>query len=149
MKSASMAESKLSDLIAGLEAAAEGSRLLSAEVFCAAHDHTLVGWSNDWAPGGFIYVRPSGASVFSSGDDHAAFTTSLDAIVALIERKLPGWIVRLDMHPTGSEASVEPAWKSLDRPRSKSIWVGQAHRAPLALCIALLRALQLQGGSEQ
>lgn len=139
-----MAESKLTDLIAKLEAAAEGSRALDRQVALAAG----VLFLDD---GNRLYAldRDDGGRVYGGlGEDILIrpFTTSLDAIVALIERKLPGKVGDL-VHDARAAVSRDHAlhirfWKP-DTDGSYTTALA------LALCIALLSALQLQGGSEQ
>lgn len=124
-----MAESKLTDLIARLEAATEGCRDLDL-VFAQT---VGANWSYTGEPPRVIYCKP--------------FTTSLDAIVALIERKLPdrAWMLsspdKLLSHPLcqGEIAEGELAFETVK---------GCAPTPALALCIALLSALRQQGGSE-
>lgn len=134
------------ELIARLEAASEGSRALDRAVALAAgvlfidEDNRLYALDRD--DGGRVYgglgedilIRP--------------FTTSLDAIVALIERKLPGWSwgVSGALSPPCTGLLYEPA------PTASGYRVKvriSASKPPLALCIALLRALaQHQGEAE-
>ena len=72
----------------------------------------------------------------------AALTRSMDAIVALIERKLPGWHIQVERHPDFCDATL---WPSPDAP----YWLTHAATMPLALCASFLRALQAQQeGSE-
>lgn len=145
-----MAESKLTDLIAKLEAAAKGSRELDALIWIATDPKPLGNikhWVHEWAPGwrlgdveGFIYMRDH-----PTGSDWPApeFTTSLDAIVALIERKLPGsgLVMAATTQPWAQVYRTDDPGSNLDAVAASTL--------PLALCIALLSALQLQGGSEQ
>lgn len=67
------------------------------------------------------------------------YTASLDAALALVERKLPGWTWRLDSPDTPSE----PAFARLSGPERRS-GVGWAKTPALALLAALLRALIAQ-----
>ena len=142
-------EGGLSELISSLEAASEGSRELDALVFCAAHGHAFERWS-ELRETGFIYRRPSGVSVCSLGEDEKPYTTSIDAAVALIERKLPGWTLAnlsqeddktwfaelregfLTSYRRVIHSSSEPGRLPSARPPTPA----------LALCIALLRALR-------
>lgn len=59
-----------------------------------------------------------------------SYTTSLDAALALAERVLPGWFLSLDT--SGVHARL---WIG-ERPS----FAGLAATAPLALCIAILKA---------
>ena len=116
-------EAHLSDLIAKLEAASEGSRELDALVWVAATGSTF--------------------SHLAENAHLDRVTTSLDAIVALIERKLPGraWMLsspdKLLSHPLcqGEVAEGEFSFETTK---------GCAPTPALALCIAFLRALQAQ-----
>lgn len=78
----------------------------------------------------------------------AALTQSIDAIVALIERKLPGWVRSIDYDPTNSiksAVSLAPTfWPHWDSAADVGGVVGGGATEPLAACSALLRALQAQ-----
>lgn len=84
-----------------------------------------------------------------------AYTTSLDAIVALIGEKLPGWsvVIRLPgeakhKHTCEVAAPDDPA-ASITDPWPFRTSAG-ASSAPLAACIALLRAIQTkESGHDQ
>lgn len=139
----------LAQLIARLEAASEGSRELDGVVAI------LAGWfrvqprfthnrKGGWiAPENLIGADNEGRPQLDSlhgttiHRDPPRFTTSLDAIVALIERKLPGWHLQVEKHPGFCDATL---WPSPDAP----YWLTHAATMPLALCIAFLRALQAQ-----
>lgn len=95
-------------------------------------DYPPPGWKNRWTHGTYHAPR---------------YTASLDAVVALIERELPGWdIVTQSRDGIGSVVLAEPkdgkpwgecikaASSPLDRPM------------PLAYCLAFLRALESRGG---
>ncbi|HEY9219572.1 MAG TPA: hypothetical protein VIO94_16105 [Phenylobacterium sp.] len=130
------------ELISSLEKATEGSRELDAEIAVL-----LSGDPEAWV------VNPAPHSIFSpvpgwwrTGDDVSheapAYTTSIDAIVALIERKLPGW---------GFDVTYRAAWGNStacvigpERSSPPHSAAGKTHA--LALATALLRALQHQGG---
>lgn len=73
-----------------------------------------------------------------------AYTASLDAALALVERKLPGWTWRLD----SPDSASEPAFARLSGPEWRS-GAGWAKTPALALLAALLRALIAQGEAEQ
>lgn len=124
----------LAQLIARLEAASEGSRpldwLIAEEIGDEAFRLKAAAWP-PFAPGSKI------------DKDIPAFTTSLDAIVALIERKLPGhaWMLsspdKLLSNPLcqGEVAEGEFSFETTK---------GCAPTPALALCIAFLTALQAQ-----
>lgn len=135
-------EGGLSELISSLEAASEGSRELDALVGLAIRD--------DY-PRTSAEILGDGTIRDGAGPYYAKhFTTSLDAAVALIERKLPGCGITVDREAAcngsvgggavingyiGREGPEGRAWGWID---------AKAHTMPLALCVALLKALQDQ-----
>ena len=131
---------KLTELIERLEAASEGSRpldwLIAEELGDEAFRLKAAAWP-PFAPGSKI------------DKDIPAFTTSLDAIVALIDRKLTGWIIeRIGEHVFADHRAKGPFMATLrTSPVLTGLTFAQCHYArsrPLALCIAFLRALQAQ-----
>lgn len=151
-----MAESKLTDLIAKLEAATGPDREADCEIWAIARgldlewqgttlvagDEGVIGWID---PGQHSRNFHTNRSATAPGSI-PTYTASLDAIVALIERKLPGKVGDL-VHDARAAVSRDHAlhirfWKP-DTDGSYTTALA------LALCIALLSALQLQGGSEQ
>ena len=64
-----------------------------------------------------------------------AYTTSIDAITALIGEKLPGWVKGYQDDPDGARAI-------LANPETLYARWSTAKTAPLALCIAMLRAIK-------
>lgn len=135
-------------LVERLEAAECGSRELDALVFVAA--------AND--PNTYV-IGPSPESIFShvpgwyaTGSDFSAaadpVTTSLDAALALAERVLPGWYWRAGNTPIGRwhHGRYTHGWAHLSRKDASNCdrgdeATGWAATAPLALCIAILKAL--------
>lgn len=126
----------LAELIARLEAASQGSRPLDREMMLLVGDAREVDHCTFYGPD---------ESVWYLGDyEHETdlpplpyLTSSLDAIVALIERKLPGWWVQyLGQTTKGWAARIERQGTSLGLFNSTT--------PALALCIAFLRALQAQ-----
>jgi len=73
------------------------------------------------------------------------YTTSLDAIVALIERELPGpgpyWEVRRLLPSERVPGALGPFWAAVGRPGERE--GTDAATAALALCIAFLKAKAL------
>lgn len=122
-----------SDLIARLEKAEAGSRELDAEIATA-----VLGWK--WIAVEQVWELPAGSSWPQSRSRWGvtAYTTSLDAIVALIGEKLPGmdWTVS----STGEVYLVGP--------NIVNDWfeANGAKTPALALCSSLLRALQAKEG---
>lgn len=140
----------LAQLIAKLEAASEGSRELDAAMFRAIGAPLPDKFANlnlelTWGPDGSAYMPVGEMQVRY---EPPAYTTSLDAIVALIERKLPGWtLARLGQNDdkTWYAELREGYLTSYDRVASSSYRPGSRPATPaLALCIAFLRALQAQ-----
>lgn len=146
-----------SELIGRLEAASEGSRELDGEVLwlvdrpraLRAYWNAAFGMPKE-LPEDF---RPSGLGLQGIIAAAPTFTTSLDAIVALIERKLPGeagWAWGTSDNPMIVERFNAEAWvRCYDARRDNTRWEARSSTAPLALCIALLRALQHQGEAER
>jgi hypothetical protein len=116
-----------SDVIKRLEEAEVGSRELDREVWKASGDDVYF----DTLP----------------GDRSAAYTRSLDAAVALVERVLPG----INGNSHGYDKGLH--WPGVDAFVSRNNvesghWIVEAQHAtsiPLALCIALLKAVEAQG----
>ena len=72
------------------------------------------------------------------------FTTSLDAVLALVERVLPGWTADLYLFGDGSggpEANVYP--KDQPFPVERDVW-GEGKTLAIALLLALLSAMESQ-----
>ena len=67
------------------------------------------------------------------------YTASVDAVIALIEEKLPGWCVML---ATTKGGGWWARLRQVDEPQP--YWAANAATAPLALLLALCRALQAQ-----
>lgn len=135
----------LAQLIERLEAASEGSRELDATMFRAIGAPLPDKFANlnlelTWGPDGSAYMPVGEMQVRY---EPPAYTTSLDAIVALIERKLLGWSwgVSGALSPTCTGMLYEPAPTATGY-RTKRRADGKT--PALALCIAFLRALQAQ-----
>lgn len=114
-----------------------------------AHTVREVGWDHDWFrhPGEFILVRYPGADDRAGCETWkpAPVTGSLDAITTLIERKLPGWAwyvqsIGVDPYPACSADLWIPAQRTQGLP-VEAVRRAEAATAPLALCLAFLRAL--------
>lgn len=122
------------ELIARLEAASEGSRELDAAILSAIGDQALdrgrFGW--EWRPERVGFWRPMPEP-----------TTSIDAIVALIERKLPVLAdFYIAQHRGSARATIWLDGKPFDG-------VKEGRDKPLAACIAFLRALRTQDQGDQ
>ena len=138
------------DLIARLEAAEGGSFELDVEIL------VLLGWtySRRLSPHG--YWEPPAWWVATGNDPLPYPTTSLDAIVALIEEKLPGWTT--DVHTADASPCTYPVHWRVESVRFDDCTAGIYYQHPkmeerelgegcgktpvLALCIALLRAIK-------
>lgn len=128
----------LSPLIEKIEAAEEGSRELDVEI--AKHLGGAIRWSTTV---GTRYQVLWPEAEFSQGDDINElpdvpfYTTSIDAIVGLIEREFPGggWAVNEEVN--GAWAKVQPFTQG---PTYKAVTLSS--QPALALCAAFLRAVQ-------
>lgn len=124
-------------LIERLKAATEGSRELDAEIECAVEA--------GWKPAGLaryagLVVREPGGTT-SLRHYAPTYSTSLDAIVGLIKRKLPGWWIQY----LGQDLR---GWATRIERQGVSLGLFVSPTPALALCIALLSALDGQNGSE-
>lgn len=146
----------IADLIAKLEAAGEGSRELDA-LIVAAVDYRPAWLDRDegqlWADmRGAPTVRWQDARMKRGPGNPSAYdlppevTTSLDALVGLVGRKLPGWtLAQLSQQDdkTWFAELREGFLTSYDRVASSSVREGcRPKTAPLALCIAFLKATE-------
>lgn len=143
----------LQDLLTRVEQAQEGSRELDAEIAVALryggerYPNKPLG---TFSPG---HVQADlGRDGWSVGWTVPAFTTSLDAALALIERKLPGWWWEV-AHGTAHKGAG-PYWASVyNNETLAATFDGTPDEAPgktpaLALVAALLRALSSQETKE-
>jgi hypothetical protein len=114
-----------------LEGASGGSVDLDAHVYCALNP--------GWRPGIGIQV----GAVISHGAMRGVkpYTSSLDAALALVEEKLPGWRWSIGgpypsgLYRAGFFGSAEADWQAIHAPV-------YARTAPIAVLIALLRSLE-------
>ena len=115
----------MTDLITRLREAKEGSRVLDAAILHAVD----AGLRDD-----LIALVSSRSDAQKSDVDLNAprYTTDLSAAVALCERVLPGWVIRLDIF---TEDGITNACVG-------ALWRGDVkHKTPaLALCLAMLTA---------
>lgn len=150
----------MSGLVEKLEAAEVGSRALDwaiAEMFGDVPEHEVrkigmgYGWNRE--PGRFALYRPKDSEGRSVEMWQAPqVTTSLDAALALAERVLPG---DPDFQPTGPSVGwkinlyrgMVPAplggWIATVRRHASDGFDGSAPTPALALCAAILRALNI------
>jgi hypothetical protein len=80
----------------------------------------------------------------SDGTLSPAYTSSLDAIVGLIERELPGWLGDVDVCTSWADDGSFGA--RLFPPKVDTNYASQATTPALAMCGAFLRALSARGG---
>ena len=136
-------------LIERLEAAGEGSRELDWRIAdLTGHPSFERKVEGLWPP--FAERSRSDSAI-------PAYTTSLDAALALAERVLPGWFVGVQpwFHTDPDRAMhrayvVRPdwaRWNPVDDDWCESIWGRSAATPALSVCIAILkaRATQEQG----
>lgn len=135
-----MTRSTLEELLARCERATGSDRKLDAEIYCAANP--------TWRPDENISGQVLGIE-FRSLKGAPLLTSSIDAIVALIERELPGAHLLIDQwHESGATCSFlekgdDGEWWS----NATGIHAQGATRA-LACCAAYLRAKLSSGGDE-
>ena len=125
------------DLITRLEQAEAGSRELDAAIFKGLGGPLPpkfmgMGITLEW--------QADGSALFPVGEmqirySPPAYTTSLDAITALIGEKLPGWMKGYQDDPKGARAY-------LSDPDSGRATSSLAKTPATAFCIALLRAIK-------
>ncbi len=136
----------LTDLLARLESASEGSRELDARIWCAVRGHRFHAMNDSYPVGGRFFYYPATDSSHTYG--HALVrgefcTESLDAALSLVPS---GWQYQLLKTGGVLATSGKPCKASIKAP-SEYGWVdeprphdGYAHTMPLALCIAALKA---------
>ena len=106
----------------------------------------LAGWR--YVPGNNVFLDGDSRTIMDGagntfpdhpGAEYTYFTASIDAALALVERKLPGWSWKL-VHEGGRYTFV-----LRDAPRLEIVapaWVHSREQPALAIILALLRALQ-------
>ncbi len=126
-----------SDLIAKLSEATVGSRELDRELA------ERFGWK--FHGNLRFWMKPDWWTPLEAIEGLPHFTTSVDATLALIEKRLPGWspsIVKVLHEPVWMGEVVSP---DLDEDDISEVGAdGSAATPALALCIAILNALQDQ-----
>lgn len=117
-------------LIAKLEAASEGRRFLDEEIHDAIHGgwlraNCVRGASGEWIHPEHGFIAPA-----------QQYTTSIDAALTLVPEGMDWSAVRRTRHPYCGQFPYEAV-----------VWnvrvQGFAHSAPLAVCIAALKARQI------
>ncbi|WP_447910535.1 hypothetical protein [Brevundimonas bullata] len=138
------------ELTARLEAAEVGSRRLDGDIHrLISPDALLMTDSGSVGPIkreakrepiGTLHSVPGEVIADCIGAE--PYTTSLDAALALAERVLPGWRAQMLQHTGYWRAHLAAPDGRLDDDKT-----GRASEAPLALCIAILKAkAQGEGG---
>lgn len=139
-------------LIERLEKAESGSRELDAAVFKAT-EPWITGDQMRFMCACTGACNPDGPSYRGACGVVPFYTTSSDAIVALIGEKLPGWNVVINIPPSHQHKHVcelgapDDPEATIHDPWPFRASAGGANTA-LAACIALLRALDHQGEGE-
>lgn len=133
----------IANLIERLEKAEGASLELDGMIWCAANGYEFVMWDG----AGCVYRDPN-APNWNRGIQHAdastvrPYSASLDAAVALAERKLPGWRILTEHGDNYSIVQFKRGWGA----RTEVIGVATAERADdelcLCLCTATLKALE-------
>ena len=142
------------DLIAKLEAASVGSRELDAEIYAETHE-----------PMFGRYRSPNKSD--DPGNPYMAqkvtapnYTTSIDAIVGLIEKMLPSWSIQIMIERRSKELPwfcvhmqdseyISLYWHEGDADGNAYSQAYSRATPSIALCIALLRALEAKEAAEK
>lgn len=136
-------------LIARLEAAEVGSRELDAAIWGALiHPETKVischaAYAEDGTQVMFTLPPKRKEIATQRGGTylHAdAYTTSLDAALALAERVLPGWAWMVERHKDVTATAWIDEWNAYGEVRSY-----RGNTPALAMCIAILKAKEAEG----
>lgn len=128
----------LSALIERVENATGPDRELDCLIDCFRHNRKFLGWTADTGIVGYRYEHPTiGADL---GCWRIGYTSSLDAALALVEEKLPGWTRLVDATAPELGICVElfPSDDIAERTESAR---GDHNRETHATLLALLRAL--------
>ena len=143
---------KMEDLIRRLEAAGVGSRGLDSEIMALTYswEQRHIGatcWDDHEStccPGAkhidWVWVDPTTDRWVTNSKTGFEFTASLDAALALAERVLPDywWLVRSNEGDTGFFANL--GLNGTNPNMGAKCFPVFSASAPLALCIAILRA---------
>lgn len=125
----------LRSLLARVEVADGADRELDGRIWAATAGVTILEWDGD----GVLWKDEHGGLRHQRDDRIPAYTASIDAVVALVERVLPSGWTRVDVWNTDDVKQVTASVLPLPVPNSTSS--GKAATAPLALLSALLKAL--------
>lgn len=126
----------LAALIERVEKATGPDRQLDCLLDCIRHDREFIEWTADTGVTGYRYKHPR--IVWGSGTwrEEIAYTSSLDAALALVEEKLPGWTWTRAID--GQIALWRPGGASPEARQPKLV------TEAATISVALLRALQSQ-----
>lgn len=133
-----------SELIERVEKCSGPDRELDCLIDCFRHNREFLGWTADTGIVGYRYEHPTiGADL---GCWRIGYTSSLDAALALVEEKLPGWTRLVDATAPDLGICVElfPSDDIAERTESAR---GDHNRETHATLLALLRALS--NGSQE
>lgn len=141
-----IAADKVAELIEKLEKAETGSRELDAMIYCVEHGHAYSRpYGNDFAM--WVDGVPHEVKIIDRYLER--YTASLDAAVALAERVLPGWSIFTclgqtvwpDKPPCWADVGSREFQDDIDGHDQENS-TGFAPTLPLALCLAILKAVQ-------
>lgn len=130
----------LAELIAKVEKASGPSREIDARLWCSMSGY-------DWRGGdsfnpSTVFWLDQGRRGNAPVRNIAQYTASLDAVVALVEKELPGWACGFDGGPKTKIAFVDPR-DFADRFLGAR-FTAEGPTPALALLLALLRAKQAE-----
>jgi len=133
-ESASTPVGRTADLIAKLEKAEAGSRELDAAIFRLTDARRR--------QSGYVFPdeTPEAARAGKLASHIVAYTTSLDAILALVERELPGWEWLTLFNPLHGDSGCSYAVLTPPGGSGGHSVVHPGNAPALALCAAFLRA---------
>ena len=144
-----MTPADLQPLIAKLTEAKAGTRALDAEIGAALRifpSDNPPSWVTNWAGPFVAHPEHVGFVALGHSDGELGMhwraepiTTSVDAILALIEKRLPGVMLALYVRPVSGECWV----RDFGGPCS-NIRMAKGPTLPLAMCAFLLGALAAQ-----
>ena len=125
-----------SDIIKRLEDATGPDVELEGRIWCAANGYCFVMWDG----AGCVYKEePNGDIQHMRAITERRYTASIDAAIALVERMLPGWKIEI-----GIANDATCVLYSHDYSVRESVFgpTGQSKTVPIAILIALFRALE-------
>jgi len=136
----------LLDLIARLERAEGPDRELDCQIAVAVDGFYELPPKWEGGPVGYGYTDAEGTPIHPGhGGDQLVrrYTSSIDAAVSLAERVLPGFGISIETHPVYGDWWYASVFGRIP------MTIANAHKqtGPLAICLAVLRALDQKGSS--